>query len=127
MEVRKGYYYTKDHEWLSLEGDVAACGICDYAQHHLGEIVYVELPSEDDEFAQGDSVAAIESTKAASDLFAPLAGTVTEVNEELEDAPELLNEKPYDAWICKMTLEDPDAVKELMTAEEYEKFLSEEA
>lgn len=127
MEVRKDLYYTKDHEWLKLEGETALIGLCDYAQEHLGEIVYVELPSEDDEFEAGDAVAAIESTKAASDLFAPVAGSVVEVNEELEDSPELLNEKPYDAWVCKLKLANPDDVKELLSAEDYEKFLAEEA
>lgn len=127
MEVKKDLFYTKDHEWLKVEGDEAYVGLCDYAQDHLGEIVYVELPDEDDEFDAGDSVAAIESTKAASDLFAPVAGTVVEVNEELEDAPEMLNEKPYDAWICKIKMENAYDVNELMSAEDYEKFLEEEA
>ena len=127
MEVKKDLFYTKDHEWLKVEGDEAYVGLCDYAQDHLGEIVYVELPDDNDEFDAGDSVAAIESTKAASDLFAPVAGTVVEVNEELEDAPEMLNEKPYDAWICKIKMENADDVNELMSAEDYEKFLEEEA
>ena len=127
MEVKKDLFYTKDHEWLKVDGEEAYIGLCDYAQEHLGEIVYVELPDEDDEFEAGDSVAAIESTKAASDLFAPVAGTVVEVNEELEDAPEMLNEKPYDAWICKIKMEGADDVNELMSAADYEKFLQEEA
>ena len=127
MEVKKGLLYTKDHEWVKIEGEEAYVGLCDYAQDHLGEIVYVELPDVDDEFGAEDAVAAIESTKAASDLFAPMAGTVIEVNEELEDAPELLNEKPYDAWVVKMKLEDAAATDGLMNAEEYEKFLAEEA
>lgn len=127
MDVKKDLYYTKDHEWLKVEGEEALVGLCDYAQDHLGEIVYVELPDEDDEFDEGDSVAAIESTKAASDLFAPVAGTVVEVNEELEDAPELVNEKPYEAWVCRIKMENPEDVENLMTAEDYEKFLQEEA
>ena len=127
MEVKKDLMYTKDHEWVKIEGEEAYVGLCDYAQDHLGEIVYVELPDVDDEFDVEDSVAAIESTKAASDLFAPMAGVVTEVNEELEDAPELLNEKPYDAWVVKMKLEDASATDGLMNAEEYEKYLAEEA
>ncbi|WP_099950865.1 glycine cleavage system protein GcvH [Ezakiella peruensis] len=127
MEVKKDLMYTKDHEWVKIEGEEAYVGLCDYAQDHLGEIVYVELPDVDDEFDVEDAVAAIESTKAASDLFAPMAGVVTEVNEELEDAPELLNEKPYDAWVVKMKLEDASATDDLMNAEEYEKYLAEEA
>lgn len=127
MEVKKDLMYTKDHEWVKIEGEEAYVGLCDYAQDHLGEIVYVELPDVDDEFDVEDAVAAIESTKAASDLFAPMAGVVTEVNEELEDAPELLNEKPYDTWVVKMKLEDASATDDLMNAEEYEKYLAEEA
>lgn len=127
MEVKKDLMYTKDHEWVKIEGEEAYVGLCDYAQDHLGEIVYVELPDVDDEFDVEDAVAAIESTKAASDLFAPMAGVVTEVNEELEDSPELLNEKPYDAWVVKMKLEDASATDDLMNAEEYEKYLAEEA
>ena len=127
MEVKKDLMYTKDHEWVKIEGEEAYVGLCDYAQDHLGEIVYVELPDVDDEFDVEDTVAAIESTKAASDLFAPMAGVVTEVNEELEDAPELLNEKPYDAWVVKIKLEDASATDDLMNAEEYEKYLAEEA
>nr|WP_075573415.1 glycine cleavage system protein GcvH [Ezakiella massiliensis] len=127
MEVKKDLMYTKDHEWVKIEGEEAYVGLCDYAQNQLGEIVYVELPDVDDEFDVEDAVAAIESTKAASDLFAPMAGVVTEVNEELEDAPELLNEKPYDAWVVKMKLEDASATDGLMNAEEYEKYLAEEA
>ncbi len=127
MEVKKGLLYTKDHEWLKVEGEEAYVGLCDYAQSHLGEIVYVELPDVDDEFAKEDAVAAIESTKAASDLFSPVSGVVTEVNEELEDTPELLNQKPYDAWVVKIKIEDPSQTSELMNAEEYEKFLAEEA
>ncbi|MDD7761114.1 MAG: glycine cleavage system protein GcvH [Ezakiella sp.] len=127
MEVKKDLLYTKDHEWLKVEGEEAYVGLCDYAQSHLGEIVYVELPEVDDEFDKEDAVAAIESTKAASDLFAPAGGTVVEVNEELEDSPQLINEKPYEAWVCKLKLSDPEETKELMSAEEYEKFLAEEA
>lgn len=127
MDVRKDLFYTKDHEWLRVEGDEAYVGLCDYAQSHLGEIVYVELPAEGDAFKAEDTLAAIESTKAASDLFAPVSGEVIEVNEELEDSPQLLNEKPYDAWVAKIKLSDPDEVKKLMDAAAYEKFLAEEA
>lgn len=127
MEVKKDLLYTKDHEWLKVEGEEAYVGLCDYAQSHLGEIVYVELPEVDDEFDKEDAVAAIESTKAASDLFAPASGTVVEVNEELEDSPQIINEKPYEAWVCKLKLSNLDETKELMNAEEYEKFLAEEA
>ncbi|MDO5716166.1 MAG: glycine cleavage system protein GcvH [Tissierellia bacterium] len=127
MEIKKDLFYTKDHEWIKVEGEFAYVGLCDYAQSHLGEIVYVELPAEGDAFDAADALAAIESTKAASDLFIPVAGEVVEVNEELEDSPQLLNEKPFETWVAKIKMEDPEQVKELMDAEAYEKFLAEEA
>ena len=127
MEVRKDLFYTKDHEWVRPEGDIAYVGLCDYAQSHLGEIVYVELPGEGDTFSAKDALAAIESTKAASDLFTPVSGEVIEVNTELEDSPQLLNEAPFDTWVAKIKMDDPEEVKELMNAEEYEKFVAEEA
>ncbi|PIE77149.1 MAG: glycine cleavage system protein H [Clostridiales bacterium] len=98
MQVKKDLYYTKDHEWVSVEGNLATIGISDYAQHSLGDIVYVELPEVDEAFDAGDEFAVIESVKAASDAYMPVAGKVVEVNEALEDEPALLNEDAYANW-----------------------------
>ncbi|MDO5754873.1 MAG: glycine cleavage system protein GcvH [Tissierellia bacterium] len=126
MNVKDGLFYTEDHEWLEKDGDAVYLGIADYAQSQLGDVVYVELPEEDDEFDQGDSVASVESVKAASEVFTPVAGTVVEVNEALEDEPELLNEAPYDNWIVKLKLEDASVLDELMDADAYKKFVEAE-
>lgn len=127
MKVEKGLLYTKDHEWVKVEGNVAAIGITDYAQDHLGDIVYVELPEVDDEVAAEDTFASLESVKAASDVFSPVAGKVVEINEDLDDDPALINSDPYGAWIAKIELEDASAVEGLLSDAEYEKLLSEEA
>ncbi|MFC4369151.1 glycine cleavage system protein GcvH [Citroniella saccharovorans] len=126
MKVEKGLFYTKDHEWIKVEGNTFTIGLADYAQDHLGDIVYVELPEVDDELEAGDTVASIESVKAASDTFVPIAGKVVEVNEELDDDPALINQDPYGAWIAKLESDDINT-DELMNDEDYEKFLSEEA
>ena len=127
MKVLKGLYYSNDHEWVKVEGEEAYIGITDYAQEHLGDIVYVELPEIDDEFAKEDSFAVVESVKAASDVYLPVSGKVTAVNEALEDDPALLNADAYENWIVKIALNDKTDLDELMTSEEYEKFLAEEA
>ena len=101
MRIEEGLYYTKEHEWIRVEGKTAWVGVTDYAQDQLGDIVYVELPEEDDEVEKNDAIAALESVKAASDVYAPLTGIVTEVNEALEDEPGLINSDAYDAWIFK--------------------------
>jgi len=126
MEIKKGLFYSNDHEWVKVEGDVALVGISDFAQHALGEIVYVEMPDEGDEFAAGDVFGVMESVKAASDSFTPVGGEIVEINEELEDEPQLINEKPYDAWIFKIKLSDPSEVEKLMTPEAYEEFCNKE-
>ena len=126
MKVEKGLFYTKDHEWIKVEGNTFTICLADYAQDHLGDIVYVELPEVDDELEAGDTVASIESVKAASDTFVPIAGKVVEVNEELDDDPALINQDPYGAWIAKLESDDINT-DELMNDEDYEKFLSEEA
>ena len=127
MKVLKGLYYSNDHEWVKVEGDEASVGITDFAQEHLGDIVYVELPEIDDEFAKEDSFSVVESVKAASDVYLPVSGKVIAVNEALEDDPALLNTDAYENWIVKIALNDKAELDELMTSEEYEKFLEEEA
>lgn len=127
MKVLKGLLYSSDHEWVKVEGDEAFIGISDYAQDHLGDIVYVELPDVDDELAKEDSFSAVESVKAAADIYIPVSGTVVAVNEALEDDPALLNADAYENWIIKVALTDKAELDELMTSEDYEKFLAEEA
>ena len=127
MKVLEGLYYSNDHEWVKVEGDEASVGITDFAQEHLGDIVYVELPEIDDEFAKEDSFSVVESVKAASDVYLPVSGKVTAVNEALEDDPALLNADAYETWIVKIALNDKAELDDLMTSEEYEKFLEEEA
>ena len=126
MKVIKGLYYSEDHEWVRLEGEEAYIGITDYAQEELGDIVYVELPEVDDEFEEDDEFAAIESVKAASDVYIPVSGRVIEINEELLDSPELLNEDAFENWIIKLELEDRSELESLMSSEEYEEFVREE-
>lgn len=116
--------YTRDHEWVQVEGDVARIGISDYAQHALGDIVFVELPVVDDSYAAGDSFAVVESVKAVSSVFTPVSGTATEVNNALEDEPQLLNEDPYGAWIALVQMSDAAEMDELMDAEAYDAYVA---
>ncbi|MCT4594763.1 MAG: glycine cleavage system protein GcvH [Anaeromicrobium sp.] len=127
MKIVEGVYYSKDHEWVKVEGDAASIGITDYAQHALGEIVYVEMPEIDDELNAGDVFGVIESVKAASDSYIPLSGTVTEINEELEDSPELLNESPFESWILKVKIADSSELEGLMSPEDYKAFCESES
>jgi glycine cleavage system H protein len=126
MEVKKGLYYSEDHEWVKVEDGVATIGITDFAQHSMGEIVYVEMPMEEDELDAGDVFGVLESVKAASDSFTPVSGEVIAVNEVLEDEPELINEKPYEAWILKIKMSNESELKDLMSPEEYEEFCNKE-
>ncbi|WFA07612.1 glycine cleavage system protein GcvH [Tissierella sp. Yu-01] len=126
MKVVKGLYYSNDHEWVKVEGDEAYIGISDYAQEHLGDIVYVELPEVDDELEKEDAFSAVESVKAAADVYLPVGGKVVAVNEALEDDPALLNSDPYENWIIKIQLADKAELEDLMSSEDYEKFLAEE-
>ena len=113
--------YLKSHEWVKQEGDVVVVGISDHAQEALGDVVYVELPEVDAECQAGDEIAVVESVKAASDIYAPVAGTVVEVNLKLEDSPELVNEAPYaDGWFFKIKVSGPAAVEGLLTASQYQ-------
>ena len=127
MKTVSGLYYSKDHEWLKVEGNIGYVGVSDYAQHSLGAIVYVELPEVDDHFDAGDSFGTIESVKAASDLLLPVSGRVLEVNSELEDDPGKVNEDPYEAWIVKIELDDLSALDTLLDASQYEAVCEEEA
>ena len=125
-KVPEDLLYVKDHDWAKVEGDVATFGITDYAQQALSDIVYVELPEVGTEVKKGQSYGTIEAVKAVADLIAPLSGEVIEVNEALNDDPALLNRDPYgEGWIVKVKLSNPDEAKELMSAEEYKKFLEE--
>lgn len=125
--IEKDLLYTKEHEWIKVTGDSAVMGITHHAQEMLGDVTFVELPEVDTELAQNDQVSVIESSKAASDVYCPLSGTITEINDVLDEQPELINESCYkDGWICKLTLKDPSEAASLMTAEQYEKFLAEE-
>ncbi|MFW5864741.1 MAG: glycine cleavage system protein GcvH [Candidatus Izemoplasmataceae bacterium] len=119
MNIPKDLYYTESHEWVRVEDGFAYIGITDYAQDSLGEVVFVELPEENEQITQFSEFAAVESVKAASDLNAPLSGVIVTVNEELEDNPELLNEDPYENWIIKIEIEDESELNKLLSAEEY--------
>ena len=127
MKIVKDLYYSEDHEWVKVEGDEAYIGITDFAQNQMGDIVYVELPEIDDELEKEDDFSAVESVKAASDVYIPVSGKVIEVNEDLLDSPELLNSDPFDSWIIKIELTDKSQLDDLMSSEEYEEFTSEEA
>ena len=118
--------YSREHEWLDVEGDVALVGITEFAQEQLGDIVFIDLPEVGDEFDKGDDIAVVESVKAASDIYIPVACTVTEVNEELEDAPELLNENAFANWICKIEISDATELEELMSCAEYVEYCTEQ-
>ena len=121
-KVIEGLYYSESHEFVKVEGNIASIGITDYAQQALGNIVYVDLPDVDDEIEAGDDFGAVESVKAASDLSTPVSGTVGEVNEALEDTPELINKDAFGAWIIKVELSDTSELDNLMDAKKYEEF-----
>ena len=119
--------YADSHEWVKLEGDIATVGITDYAQHALGNIVYVDMPDTDDEVEAGEDFGAVESVKAASDLTSPVSGTVVEVNEALEDTPEIINQDAFANWIIKVELSDKTELDNLMDAAAYAEFCEKEA
>jgi len=117
-------YFTDEHEWIDVDGDIATVGITDYAQSQLGDIVFVEVPAEGKEFAKGDDAAVVESVKAASDVYAPISGTVIEGNAALEGEPALVNSDPEgDGWFFKLTLSDPSELEDLMDEAAYEAFV----
>ena len=121
-KVIEGLYYSESHEYVKAKGEFAYVGITDYAQNALGNVVYVDLPEVDDEVEADEDFGAVESVKAASDLISPVTGTVVEVNEALEDKPELLNEDPFENWIIKVQLSDTAELDNLMDAQAYEDF-----
>lgn len=126
-EIPEEFKYTKEHEWTNVEKDLVIIGITDYAQEALGEIVYIELPSEGDEITKGDPFGAVESTKAVSDLYAPISGEVVEVNEVLFHSPESINEDPYgNGWMIKVKPYDTNELKDLMEYDEYTDFVEKE-
>lgn len=121
--VPEDLHYSKDHEWVRVEGDVAVVGITDYAQNSLGDVVYVELPKAGEEFSANESFGSVESVKAVSEVFSPVSGTVAEVNEVLNDEPEKVNGDPYgEGWMIKVRMSSPGEVDSLLTAAEYEDF-----
>ncbi|MGN1253284.1 MAG: glycine cleavage system protein GcvH [Prevotella sp.] len=121
-EVKEGLYYTESHEYVRVEGDYGYVGITDYAQQQLGNIVYVDMPEVDDEVTAGEEFGAVESVKAASDLNSPVTGTVEEVNEALEDHPELINKDAFGNWIMKVKLADKSELDSLLSADAYDKY-----
>lgn len=121
----EGLRYADSHEWVKLEGDIATVGITDYAQHALGNIVYVDMPEVGDEVTAGEDFGAVESVKAASDLISPVSGEVVEINEALEDAPELINEDAFENWIMKVKVSDPSEIDALLDAAAYAKICEE--
>ena len=116
----EGLYYSESHEWVKVEGGIAVIGITDFAQHAMGDLSYVDMPEVDDELSQGEEFGAVESVKAASDLYSPVSGTVIEINEALEDAPELLNEDAFENWIIKVQMSDESELESLMDAAAYQ-------
>ena len=124
-KIIEGLFYAESHEYVKIEGEYGYVGITDYAQHELGNVVYVDMPEVDDEVAAGEDFGAVESVKAASDLISPVSGTVVEINEALNDSPELINEDPYANWIIKVQLSDASETEKLMDAAAYKAFINE--
>lgn len=122
----EGLFYSESHEWVKVDGETAIIGISDHAQQAMGNIVYVDMPEEEDEVTANEDFGAVESVKAASDLISPVSGVVVEVNEALADAPELLNKDAYENWIIKVKMDDPEELKNLMDAAAYEEFCENE-
>lgn len=126
MAVPSELKYSKDHEWVKVEGNTVTIGITEYAQNELGDIVFVELPEVDDEIEVGDTFGSVESVKTVSELYAPVAGKVTETNDELENSPEFVNESPYEkAWMVKVEISDESQLDDLMSADDYSEMIGE--
>ncbi len=121
-KVIEGLRYSEDHEWVKVEGNIAVIGISDFAQKELGDITYADLPEAGDGVSANEEFGALESVKASSELMSPVSGTITEVNQELEDTPEKINEDAYEAWIIKVEMSDPSEIDALMDAAEYQTF-----
>jgi glycine cleavage system H protein len=127
MKTVDGLKYSKEHEWVRVEDDVAYLGITDYAQESLGDVVYIEFPGLGDTIAAGDVLSVVESVKAASDIYSPISGEVVQINEALNDDTEKINESPYDSWIAALKLTSPAELDTLMSETEYQAFCEEEA
>ena len=126
MAVPSEFKYSKEHEWVKVEDNVATIGITEHAQNELGDIVFVELPETDDELNEGDTFGSVESVKTVSELYAPISGKIIEVNEELEDSPEFVNESPYEkAWMVKIEINDESQSQELLSADQYSEMIGE--
>ncbi len=124
MKLQPDLMYSEEHEWVRVEGEEGVVGISDYAQDQLSDVVYVELPEVGDTFARGDIFAVVESVKAASDVYMPVTGEVLEINETLEDSPEIVNEDPYgEAWFIRVAISDPSELDDLLDAEAYKAYL----
>lgn len=126
MKIEEGLKYSKEHEWIKVTGDEAMVGITDFAQHSLGEIVYIELPEAGDEMEAGDVLSAIDSIKAASDVFMPVTGEILKVNGDLSGTPEKINSDPYGSWIAIIKISDAKELESLMDAKKYEEFCGSE-
>jgi glycine cleavage system H protein len=126
MTYPANYRYTREHEWIVVDGNIGTIGITDYAQNSLGDIVYVDAPKVGDLVTANATFGSVESVKAVSDLYSPVTGTVTAVNEELKSSPDKINEAPHDAWIVKVELADPRQLNTLLDAAAYEAFIAEE-
>lgn len=126
MAYPANYRYTREHEWIQIDGNIGTVGITDYAQNSLGDIVYVDAPKVGDQVTANTTFGSVESVKAVSDLYSPVTGTVTEVNESLKDEPDKINAAPHETWIIKVELADPDQFKTLLDAAAYEAFIAEE-
>jgi glycine cleavage system H protein len=126
MAYPTDFKYTKEHEWIKVDGNSATVGITDHAQESLGDIVFVELPKPGTEITKGKTFGSVESVKAVSDLYAPASGTVAEVNGELATSPEKINKDAHGSWMLKLTLKDPNELNGLLSATDYEKFVAEE-
>lgn len=120
-KVLESLRYSETHEWVKVEGDIAIVGVTDFAQSEMGDITYVDMPDVDNEVVKDEEFGALESVKASSDLICPVSGVVVENNEALEDAPELVNQDPYENWIIKVKMSDPEELNDLISAEEYTK------
>ncbi len=125
-QIKENLKYSKSHEWIRIEGDVAVCGVTDHAQEMMTDVVFVELPEVNDSVTLGDTIITIESVKAVSEVYAPLSGTIIEVNEILEEEPELINTNPYDGgWVVKIKMSQPNELNQLISAADYSAFVEE--
>tara|TARA_Y100000590_G_scaffold407416_1_gene497659 strand:+ start:1042 stop:1419 length:378 start_codon:yes stop_codon:yes gene_type:complete len=125
MNIPQNLLYTKEHEWIKVDGDTAYVGITDYAQSELGDIVFVELPAENDDFEKNDVFGTIEAVKTLADLFLPVSGQIIEVNNKVEDEPELINSQPYDdGWLVKISITNADELKDILKADDYKEMIS---